>query len=85
MARFRCLNPPKNPVTEKQAKAVFLRAKAEEVEEKTKHEKAVSITRAMTINNLQLGFPHVCQALVGFSSVRMQAFEATTLRTHEED
>ncbi|KAF5735939.1 hypothetical protein HS088_TW14G00069 [Tripterygium wilfordii] len=64
----------KNPVTEKRAKAEFLRAKAEE--EKTKHEKAVSITRAMTINNLQMGFPHVFQAMVGFSSVCMQAFEA---------
>ncbi|WCJ32655.1 hypothetical protein M5689_014065 [Euphorbia peplus] len=64
----------KDPVTEKRAKVEILRAKAEE--EKNKHEKAVSITRAMTLNNLQMGFPHVFQAIVGFSSVCMQAFES---------
>ncbi|CAN0918789.1 Protein ALTERED PHOSPHATE STARVATION RESPONSE 1 [Linum grandiflorum] len=64
----------KNPVTEKRAKVEILRARAEE--EKTKHEKSVSITRAMTLNNLQMGFPHVFQAIVGFSSVCMHAFES---------
>ncbi|KAJ7953151.1 Protein of unknown function (DUF630) Protein of unknown function (DUF632) [Quillaja saponaria] len=64
----------KDPVTEKQAKVDAQKAKAEE--EKTKHEKLVSVTRAMTLNNLQMGFPHVFQALVGFSSVCMEAFES---------
>ncbi|KAF2590479.1 hypothetical protein F2Q70_00040764 [Brassica cretica] len=64
----------KNPVIEKRAKVEFLKGKAEE--EKSKHEKAVSVTRAMTLNNLQMGFPHVFQAMVGFSSVCMQAFES---------
>ncbi|KAJ9172665.1 hypothetical protein P3X46_015879 [Hevea brasiliensis] len=64
----------KVPVVEKRAKVEILRAKAEE--EKTKHEKSVSITRAMTVNNLQMGFPHVFQAMVGFSSVCMHAFES---------
>ncbi|PIA57375.1 hypothetical protein AQUCO_00600246v1 [Aquilegia coerulea] len=64
----------KNPVAEKQAKVDILRAKAEE--EKTKHEKLVSVTRSMTLNNLQMGFPHLFQALTGFSSVCMRVFES---------
>ncbi|KAJ6678298.1 SERINE HYDROXYMETHYLTRANSFERASE putative (DUF632)-RELATED [Salix viminalis] len=63
----------KDPVTEKRAKVEISRAKAEE--EKRKHEKSISITRSMTMNNLQMGFPHVFQAMVGFSSVCMKAFE----------
>ncbi|KAK8653093.1 hypothetical protein V6N13_127108 [Hibiscus sabdariffa] len=64
----------KDPVAEKRTKVDTSRAKAEE--EKNKHEKSVSVTRAMTLNNLQMGFPHVFQAMVGFSSVCMQAFES---------
>lgn len=64
----------KNPVIEKRVKVEMLKGKAEE--EKSKHEKSVSVTRAMTLNNLQMGFPHVFQAMVGFSSVCMQAFES---------
>ncbi|KAK8687733.1 hypothetical protein V6N13_086532 [Hibiscus sabdariffa] len=52
----------------------MLRAKAEE--EKNKHEKSVSVMREMTLNNLQVEFPHVFRAMVGFSSVCMQAFES---------
>ncbi|CAN6541508.1 unnamed protein product [Malus baccata var. baccata] len=66
-------NAKKNPVAEKRAKVEVIRAKAEE--EKSKHEKLVSVTRTMTINNLQMGFPHVFEAMVGFSSVCMEAFE----------
>ncbi|GAV64833.1 Ras domain-containing protein/DUF632 domain-containing protein/DUF630 domain-containing protein [Cephalotus follicularis] len=64
----------KDPVAEKRAKVEILRTKAEE--EKSKHEKSLSVTRAMTVNNLQMGLPHVFQAMVGFSSVCMQAFES---------
>jgi hypothetical protein len=64
----------KDPVVEKRAKVEALRAKAEE--EKTKHEKAVSVTRAMTLNNLQMGCPQVFQGIVGFSSVCTEAFES---------
>ncbi|XP_061367717.1 protein ALTERED PHOSPHATE STARVATION RESPONSE 1-like isoform X1 [Gastrolobium bilobum] len=64
----------KDPVAEKRAKVEALRAKAEE--EKTKHEKLVSVTRAMTLNNLQMGCPHVFQGIVGFSSVCMEVFES---------
>ncbi|RDX79995.1 Nitrate regulatory gene2 protein, partial [Mucuna pruriens] len=64
----------KDPVSEKRAKVEALRAKAEE--EKSKYEKSVSVTRAMTLNNLQMGCPHVFQGMVGFSSVCMEVFES---------
>ncbi|KAE8707764.1 flavanone 3-hydroxylase [Hibiscus syriacus] len=71
---FSVLESNKDPFAEKRRKVDLLRAKAEE--EKNKHEKSVSVTRAMTLNNLQMGFPHMFQAVVGFSSVCMQAFES---------
>ncbi|KAF3440321.1 hypothetical protein FNV43_RR18605 [Rhamnella rubrinervis] len=73
----------KNPVVEKQVKVEILRAKAEE--EKTKHEKSVSVTRAKTLNNLQMGLPHVFEAMVGFSSVCMHAFESVYNHTKGAD
>ncbi|XP_044491287.1 protein ALTERED PHOSPHATE STARVATION RESPONSE 1-like [Mangifera indica] len=66
-------SPGKDPVAEKRLKVDMLRTKAEE--EKSKHENLVAMTRAMTVNNLQMVFPHVFQAMVGFSTVCMQAFE----------
>ncbi|KAH9622195.1 hypothetical protein KSS87_007964 [Heliosperma pusillum] len=63
----------KDPVGEKRAKVDMLKNKAEE--EKAKHEKAVGVTRAMTLNNIQMGLPHVFQAITGFSSVCTQSFE----------
>ncbi|KAJ1413049.1 hypothetical protein SESBI_19980 [Sesbania bispinosa] len=61
----------KDPVAER---VECLRAKVEE--EKNKHEKTISVTRAMTLNNLQTGFPQVFQGIVGFSSVCMEVFES---------
>ncbi|KAK9713215.1 hypothetical protein RND81_06G012300 [Saponaria officinalis] len=63
----------KDPVGDKRAKVDFLKRKAEE--EKAKHEKAVGMTRAMTLNNMQMGLPHVFQAITGFSSVCTEGFE----------
>ncbi|EMS65961.1 hypothetical protein TRIUR3_15371 [Triticum urartu] len=57
----------KTPVAEKRAKVEALRSRADD--EKSKHEK-------MTLNNLQTGFPNVFQAMTGFSSVCMEAFES---------
>ncbi|KAE9596568.1 hypothetical protein Lal_00007837 [Lupinus albus] len=64
----------KDSVTKKRVKVETLRAKAEE--EKNKYEKSVSVTRAMTLNNLQMGCPHVFQGIVGFSSVCMEVFKS---------
>ncbi|KAG9442694.1 hypothetical protein H6P81_018548 [Aristolochia fimbriata] len=64
----------RSPVDVKRDKVEALRAKAEE--EKSKYDKCSSVTRAMTLNNLQTGFPNVFQAMTGFASVCMQSFEA---------
>ncbi|KAG1359430.1 putative Nitrate regulatory gene2 protein [Cocos nucifera] len=62
------------PVMEKRAKVEALKTKAEE--EKSRYEKSVVVTRAMTLNNLQTGLPNVFQAKTGFASICMQAFES---------
>lgn len=64
----------KDPVREKRAKVEALRSRAED--EKAKYEKSISVTRAMTMNNLQMGLPHVFQAMTGFANVCTQAFES---------
>ncbi|RVW39527.1 Nitrate regulatory gene2 protein [Vitis vinifera] len=43
---------------------------------KAKYLNSVQVSRAMTVNNLQTSLPNVFQALMGFSSVCAQAFEA---------
>ncbi|KAK4368149.1 hypothetical protein RND71_011941 [Anisodus tanguticus] len=64
----------KNPVTGKRAKVDAIKTKAED--EKAKYDKAVSVTRAMTLSNLQMGLPHVFQAVTGFANVWTHAFES---------
>ncbi|KAL3630120.1 hypothetical protein CASFOL_023104 [Castilleja foliolosa] len=64
----------KDPVREKRAKVETLRVKA--ADEKAKYEKSINVTRAMTMNNLQMGLPHVFQAMTGFANVCKQAFES---------
>ncbi|KAL8046899.1 hypothetical protein ABFX02_08G204000 [Erythranthe guttata] len=73
----------KDPVRDKRAKVEALRAKAED--EKAKYEKAVSVTRAMTMNNLQMGLPHVFQAMTGFANVCAQAFESVHNQSKSTD
>ncbi|VFQ88174.1 unnamed protein product [Cuscuta campestris] len=63
----------KDPVGARRVKVEVLRARAED--EKAKYDKAVSVTRSMTLNNLQMGLPHVFQAVTGFASVCTHAFE----------
>ncbi|KAL6582756.1 hypothetical protein OROMI_004834 [Orobanche minor] len=69
----------KDPIREKRAKVEALREKA--ADEKSKYEKSISVTRAMTMNNLQMGLPHVFQAMTGFSNVCKQAFESVHHQT----
>ncbi|KAL2348630.1 hypothetical protein Fmac_002630 [Flemingia macrophylla] len=79
------LRSNKDPVTEKRAKVEALRSKAEE--EKSKYDKSASVTRAMTLNNLQMGCPQVFQGIVVFSSVCMEVFESVfnKARVAEQD
>nr|GMC57430.1 nitrate regulatory gene2 protein [Ipomoea batatas]GME13502.1 nitrate regulatory gene2 protein [Ipomoea batatas] len=64
----------KNPVGLRQVKVDTLRARAED--EKAKYDKLVGVTRAMTLSNLQMGLPHVFQAVTGFANVCTHAFES---------
>ncbi|KAL1536868.1 protein ALTERED PHOSPHATE STARVATION RESPONSE 1-like [Salvia divinorum] len=73
----------KDPVREKRAKVEALRSKAED--EKAKYEKSISVTRAMTMNNLQMGLPHVFQAMTGFANVCTQAFESVINQAKSTD
>ncbi|KAL6498045.1 hypothetical protein OROGR_028442 [Orobanche gracilis] len=69
----------KDPVRKKRAKVEALKEKA--ADEKSKYEKSISVTRAMTMSNLQMGLPHVFQAITGFSNVCKQAFESVHHQT----
>lgn len=64
----------KDPVGDKRAKVEILRARTEE--ERGKYEKSIGVTRAMTLSNLQIGLPHVFQAVTGFANVWTQGFES---------
>lgn len=65
---------PKHPLSVKRTKTEALRKRVEDA--KAKYLNSVQVSRAMTVNNLQTSLPNVFQALMGFSSVCAQAFEA---------
>ncbi|TKY68925.1 hypothetical protein E2542_SST05188 [Spatholobus suberectus] len=51
-------------------------------DEMVRHSKAVEVTRAMTLNNLQTGLPGVFQALTSFSSLFTEALESVCSRSY---
>ncbi|KAI3704511.1 hypothetical protein L1987_74733 [Smallanthus sonchifolius] len=74
----------KDQVGDKRAKVESLRAKTEE--ERGKYEKSIRVTRATTLSNLQIGLPHVFQAITGFANVWTHGFESVynrAKRPHE--
>ncbi|WOL12224.1 hypothetical protein Cni_G20990 [Canna indica] len=64
------------PLSAKHGKLEAFKKRVEE--EKTKYLDSVRMSRLMTLNNLQTSLPNVFQALMGFSSVCVQALEAIT-------
>ncbi|XP_008812622.3 protein ALTERED PHOSPHATE STARVATION RESPONSE 1 [Phoenix dactylifera] len=62
-----------HPLSTKHGKLEAFKKRVEE--EKAKYMNSVRMSRAMTLNNLQTSLPNVFQALMGFSSVCVQAFE----------
>ncbi|KAK6142961.1 hypothetical protein DH2020_023309 [Rehmannia glutinosa] len=50
-------------------------------EEMIKHSKAVEVTRAMTLNNIQTGLPGVFQAMTSFSALITEALETVCTRS----
>ncbi|KAG9129862.1 hypothetical protein Leryth_006992 [Lithospermum erythrorhizon] len=63
----------KNPVGKKRTKVNTVRVKAED--EKARYDKLVSVTRSMTLNNLQMGLPLVFEAVTRFANVCTNGFE----------
>ncbi|KAL3615526.1 hypothetical protein CASFOL_041187 [Castilleja foliolosa] len=69
-----------DPLAEKKAELATCRRKVEE--EMVKHSKAVEVTRAMTLNNIQTGLPGVFQAMTSFSGLITEALETVCTRSY---
>ncbi|XAR54187.1 hypothetical protein NMG60_11029214 [Bertholletia excelsa] len=67
----------RDPLAEKKSELAACQRRVED--EMLKHSKAVEVTRAMTLNNLQTGLPGVFQAMTSFSALIMEALETVCL------
>ncbi|GMH17206.1 hypothetical protein Nepgr_019047 [Nepenthes gracilis] len=63
----------RDPLSEKKSELAACQRRVED--EMLKHSKAVEVTRAMTLNNIQTGLPGVFQAMTSFSSVFTEALD----------
>ncbi|XP_010692050.2 nitrate regulatory gene2 protein [Beta vulgaris subsp. vulgaris] len=70
----------RDPLAEKKAELQACQRRVED--EMMKHSKAVEVTRAMTLNNIQTGLPGVFQALTSFSLLFMEGLEAVCTRSY---
>ncbi|KAA3466668.1 DUF632 domain-containing protein/DUF630 domain-containing protein [Gossypium australe] len=65
---------PKHPLSLKRAKTEALKKRVDV--EKGKHLNSVQLSKTMILSNLKISLPHVFQALMGFSKVCVEVFEA---------
>uniref|UniRef100_A0A803LIE8 Uncharacterized protein n=1 Tax=Chenopodium quinoa TaxID=63459 RepID=A0A803LIE8_CHEQI len=70
----------RDPLSEKKSELQACQRRVED--EMMKHAKAVEVTRAMTLNNIQTGLPGVFQALTSFSLLFMEGLEAVCTRSY---
>ncbi|OMO69597.1 hypothetical protein CCACVL1_19390 [Corchorus capsularis] len=70
----------RDPLAEKKSELAACQRRVED--EMLKHAKAVEVTRAMTLNNLQTGLPGVFQALTSFSALFTEALETVCARSY---
>ncbi|PWA96101.1 hypothetical protein CTI12_AA042540 [Artemisia annua] len=70
----------RDPLSEKKGELVACQRRVEE--EMVKHSKAVEVTRAMTLNNIQTGLPGVFQAMTSFSGLIMESLEAVCNKSY---
>ncbi|KAL9297123.1 hypothetical protein ACSQ67_023019 [Phaseolus vulgaris] len=70
----------RDPLAEKKLDLATCQRRVED--EMLRHSKAVELTRAMTLNNLQTGLPGVFQALTSFSSLFTEALESVCTRSY---
>ncbi|CAF1845545.1 hypothetical protein HID58_060585 [Brassica napus] len=70
----------RDPLSDKKSELEVCRRRVEE--EMVKHSKAIEVTRAMTLNNLQTGLPGVFQALTSFSALFMESLQTVCTRSY---
>lgn len=70
----------RDPLADKKAELATCQMRVED--EMLKHSKAVEVTRAMTLNNIQTGLPGVFQAMVSFSSLITESLEMVCTRSY---
>ncbi|GJU57237.1 nitrate regulatory gene2 protein [Tanacetum coccineum] len=70
----------RDPLSEKKGELVACQRRVEE--EMVKHSKAVEVTRAMTLNNIQTGLPGVFQAMTSFSGLIMESLETVCNKSY---
>ncbi|XWS32433.1 hypothetical protein CRYUN_Cryun23aG0158900 [Craigia yunnanensis] len=70
----------RDPLAEKKSELAACQRRVED--EILRHAKAVEVTRAMTLNNLQTGLPGVFQALTSFSALFTEAFDSVCSRSY---
>lgn len=70
----------RDPLAEKKVELQTCQRRVED--EMMKHAKAVEVTRAMTLNNIQTGLPGVFQSLTSFSLLFMEGLEAVCTRSY---
>ncbi|XP_010524436.1 PREDICTED: uncharacterized protein LOC104802494 [Tarenaya hassleriana] len=70
----------RDPLMEKKTELAACQRRVEE--EMLKHSKAIEVTRAMTLNNLQTGLPGVFQALTSFSALFTESLQTVCTRSY---
>ncbi|KAK7277152.1 hypothetical protein RIF29_18303 [Crotalaria pallida] len=70
----------RDPLAEKKLELAAHQRRVED--EMVRHSKAVEVTRALTLNNLQTGLPGVFQALTSFSSLFTESLELVCTRSY---
>ncbi|XP_043711616.1 nitrate regulatory gene2 protein-like [Telopea speciosissima] len=70
----------RDPLAEKKSELAVCQRRVED--EMLKYAKAIEVTRAMTLNNIQTGLPGVFQAMTGFSAKFAEALEGVCNRSY---
>ncbi|VFQ69992.1 unnamed protein product [Cuscuta campestris] len=70
----------RDPLAEKKAELQTWRRRVED--EMVKHVRAIEVTRAMTLNNIQTGLPPVFQAMTSFSALFTEVLEVVCKRSY---
>ncbi|XP_010413572.1 PREDICTED: uncharacterized protein LOC104699875 [Camelina sativa] len=70
----------RDPLSDKKLELAVCQRRVEE--EMLKYSKAIEVTRAMTLNNLQTGLPGVFQSLTSFSTLFMESLQTVCTRSY---